>query len=92
MTNFKDIRRALENLESGGERDRERVRVPPEQSRRIRRAFAAVDEPIDAERVADLFVYGPSGPDFTDSEAEAVREIAWREEFDGEPPWTGDDP
>ena len=92
MTNFKDSRRALEDLESDGDRDRERVHVPPDTARRIQRAFAAVEEPIDPERVASLFVYGPEGPDFTDDEAAAVRRIEWRETHGEEPPWTGDDP
>lgn len=91
MTNFKDIERALSRLESEGS-GVDRTHIPLAQALRLRAAFAAVEEPIDPERVAELFVYGPDGPEFTDAEAEAVRTIAWREKFGEEPPWNGNGP
>ena len=78
MTNWRDIERTLDRLESDGDGNGGgRVHIPPAQAERLRAAFAAVEEPIDPERVAELFVYGPSGPEFTDAEASAVRTISW---------------
>lgn len=92
----REIEKMLENAESDDVADRERgrVHVPPEQRRRIQQAFEAVGEPIDPERVAELFVYGPDetdGPDFTDAEAAAVREIDRRQRGEAETTDRSDD-
>lgn len=88
----RDLARAVESLrdEADASQSRAWVDVPPETARRVERAFAeyGADDP---ERLAHLFTYGPSGEDedggFTDSEAEAVRTVEWRERFGEVPPW-----
>lgn len=88
--NRRDIEQWLNRLESE-ENDVDRVRIPPAQAKRIEQAFEAVDEPIDPERVADLFVYRPDGREMTDDEASAFRKVSWREEFGTEPPFGDND-
>lgn len=88
----RDLERAVESLrdEADASQSRVWVDVPPEQARRLKAAFRAVDEPVDPERLADLFVYGPDESedvDLTDSEAAAFRTVEWRERFGEAPPW-----
>lgn len=89
MTDFRGIERALSRLESKGS-DVDRTHIPPAQAKQLEAAFAAVEEPIDPERLADLFVYGPDETDdieLTEAEAAAFRTVEWHENCEGEPPW-----
>lgn len=91
MTNWPNIEKAISALESEGS-DVDRTHIPPAQATRLKAAFQTVDEPIDPERLASLFVYSPTEDDdgeFTEAEAAAFRTVEWRENCEGEPPWVG---